>query len=119
MTIRMGGSSKADGLSKVVQYAADIRVFIDEKAIVPTSQAGLDLLARECPSPAWKVGEERVTATGCGKLVPSHDVCPVEYDLMRLKSGKLYFGDRTVPLCTEATRPKKLSVWGIAFAHAL
>lgn len=120
MTIRMGGSSKVDGLSKVVKYAADIRVFIDEKGIVPDSQAGLDLLARECPSAGWKLGEERgVTTTGCGNIVPAREVCPVEYDLMRLKSGKLYFGDRAVPLCTEATRPKKLSAWGIAFSHPL
>jgi len=119
MTLRMGGSSKIDGLSKVVRFAADIRVFIDEKAIVPTSAAGLEVLARECPSAAWKVGEERdVTAAGCGTLVPPREVCPVEYDLMRLRGGSLYFGDRTATLCTEATRPKKLSVWGVAFRRA-
>lgn len=120
MTIRMGGSSKLDRLSKVVKYAAEIRVFIDEKAIVPASAAGLERLAKECPTVAWKVGQEAdVTVKGCGALVPAHDACPIEYDLMRLSSGKLYFGDRSVPLCTEATRPKKLSVWGIGFDHAL
>lgn len=120
MTIRMGGSSKADRLSKTVSSAAEIRVFIDEKAIVPTSQAGIERLARECPNAAWKLGTELdVTKAGCGTLVPAHDACPIEYDLMRLKSGQLYFGDRSSPLCTEATRPKKLSVWSIAFDHAL
>lgn len=120
MTIRMGGSSKLDRLSQVVKYAAEIRVFIDEKAIVPASAAGLERLAKECPNAAWKVGQELdVTTKGCGTLVPAHDTCPIEYDLMRLQSGKLYFGDRAVPLCTEPTRPKKLSVWGIAFDHAL
>ena len=93
---------------------------IDEKAIVPASAAGLERLAKECPTVAWKVGQEAdVTVKGCGALVPAHDACPIEYDLMRLSSGKLYFGDRSVPLCTEATRPKKLSVWGIGFDHAL
>lgn len=120
MTLRMGGSSKLDRLSKVVDYAAEIRVFIDEKSIVPLSDAGLERLAKACPSADWKIGAERdVTANGCEGLVPPRATCPVEYDLMRLKGGKLYFGDRSVPLCTEATRPKKLSVWGITFDHAL
>lgn len=120
LTIRMGGSSKVDRLSKVVDHAAEIRVFIDEKSIVPLSSAGKDQLAKACPSADWSVGKERdVTTAGCSGLVPAHESCPVEFDLMRLKSGKLYFGDRTVPLCTEATRPTKLSVWGIGFDHAL
>ncbi|MBL9108143.1 MAG: hypothetical protein JNM74_02685 [Myxococcales bacterium] len=120
MTVRMGGSSTVDRLSRVVEHAAEIRVFIDEKAIVPLSSAGLERLAKACPSAQWTLGKERdVTTAGCGAIVPARAACPVEYDLMRLRGGRLYFGDRSAPLCTEATRPKKLSVWGIGFAHPL
>jgi hypothetical protein len=119
-TIRMGGSSKTDRMSKVVSRAFDIRVFIDERAIVPTSQEGIDRLARECPGPAWKTGAEvDVTKTGCGAIVPRNAECPVEYDILRLSGTKLYFGDRARPLCTEATRPTKFNVYGVKFDHAL
>lgn len=50
-------------------------------------------------------------ARGGGSLVPAHDGCPVEFDLIAFRGTKLTFGDRARPLCTEATRPKTLSVW--------
>ncbi len=119
-TIRMGGSSKIDRLSKVASPAFDIRVLIDERAIVPNSQKGVDRLEAECPAVAWKTGVEvGVTEQGCGSLVPQNADCPIEYDLMRLSGTKLYFGDRSHPLCTVATRPTKLSVWSVKFDHVL
>jgi hypothetical protein len=112
MTLRMGGSSKLDRLSKIVDYAAEIRVFVDEKAIVPLSDAGLERLGKACPSANWKIGVERdVTTSGCEGLVPPRATCPVEYDLTRLKSGKRYFGDRAVPRAPR--RPaRRSSVYG-------
>ncbi len=119
-TIRMGGSSKIDRSSKVASLAFDIRVFIDERAIVPNSQKGVDRLEAECPAVAWKAGVEvGVTEQGCGALVPQNADCPIEYGLMRLSGTKLTFGDRAHPLCTVATRPTKLSVWSVKFDHVL
>lgn len=120
MTLRMGGSSKIDRVSRTLAFTAEIRVFIDEKAIVPLSQAGIERLQQECARDDWRVGSERdVTREGCGAILPAREACPIEYDLMRLRGRQLFFGDRGAPLCTEATRPTELSVWSVRFDHAL
>lgn len=117
-TIRMGGSSKLDRLSGLVGGALEVRVFIDEKAIVPASPEGQSRLRAECPAVPFRQGEETdVTRTGCGGIVPPHEQCPVEYDLMKLGWKTLTFGDRARPLCTEGTRPTSLSRWRVGFLH--
>lgn len=117
-TLRMGGGSRLDRLSDVVKGALEIRVFIDEKAILPTSAAGLARVQAECPTVALRVGTESdVTATGCGRIVPPRAACPVEYDLMKLGWKTLTFGDRAHTLCTNDTRPRSLSRWSVTFLH--
>lgn len=117
-TIRMGGSSKLDRLASAVSGALEVRVFIDEKAVLPTSAAGEARLRAECPTAKLEQGVETdVTRMGCGSIVPTHEACPVEYDLMKLGWKTLTFGDRARPLCTEATRPTTLSPWSVGFLH--
>jgi hypothetical protein len=117
MTIAMSGSAKVTGLSAKVFGAANITVFIDHKSITPT-KLGLAVVKSACSELTWANDTELdVTDTGCNGIVPAHDICPAEYDLVKLKHMTLYFGDRAHTLCTPETRPTTLSQWGIGVKY--
>jgi hypothetical protein len=112
MTLVMSGTAKVTGLSAQVLGAADITVSIADKTITPTA-AGLPLVEQTCGQYPWQADAVQDVTTGCGALLQQTDDCPAEYDLIKLTLAGLVFGDRSHPLCSEATRPTALSEWAV------
>jgi hypothetical protein len=112
MTLVMTGTASVTGLSGQVLGAADIKVSIADKTITPTA-AGLPLVEQTCGQYPWQADTLQDVSTGCGALLQQTDDCPAEYDLMKLTLAGLVFGDRSHPLCSEATRPTELSQWAV------
>ena len=111
MTIQLDGHSKFTGFSHSA-LAVELTAFIDRKTITPTAQ-GVALLSKACPGHAWAAGVAQVVTNGCGRLLQQDDVCPAEYDLLKITSRGIYFGDRSKPLCSERARPTTLTPWAV------
>lgn len=112
-TITTHGIAAFVGPSATVVGASNVRFTFKSRAATPTT-AGLGALQKACPQYHWAPGVSvDLSKDGCGALVQSNTECPVEYDLAAIVSGVAYFGDRSHPLCTEATRPTKLASWGV------
>src|SRR5688572_14604876 len=63
-----------------------------------------------CGSGAWTVGEgQAITERGCLGLAPTSGECPVEYDIVKLEDGRLFFGDRSQGLCVPDRYPDSFS----------
>ncbi|HWZ87677.1 MAG TPA: hypothetical protein VNW92_02470 [Polyangiaceae bacterium] len=115
-TVTTHGNADFVGPSPTLPGVTNVVFTFKSRALTPTA-AGLSTLKTACPAEySWVVGTETdVTKDGCDKLqVQSDTECPVEYDLAEIKDGVAYFGDRSVPLCSEATRPKLLQTTGVA-----
>lgn len=106
------GSAKVAGLSSQVFGAANLIVSMSQKTITPT-MSGLATVGSECTGYAWQADTSQVVTTGCGTLLQQTEECAAEYDLMKLTSDGLVFGDRSHPLCTADTRPTALSEWAV------
>ncbi len=113
MTIQLDGHSKFTGFSHTT-FAVELTAFIDKKTITPTAQ-GVALLTAACPGHAWVAGAPQVVTTGCGRLLQQDDVCPAEYDLLKITTSGIYFGDRSKPLCSDRARPTRLTPWAVVF----
>jgi hypothetical protein len=117
-TINTTGNAAFVGPSATVPGASNVLFTFKSRAATPTA-AGVGVLQSACPQYHWAAGvSEDLTKDGCGALVQSDTECPVEYDLAAIISGVAYFGDRSHPLCTEATRPTKLAEWGVVKKHS-
>jgi hypothetical protein len=113
MSIVLSGTSKVNGLSGQVLGAANITVSIANKTVTPTA-AGIAVLDKECSGGVtFQAGVAASINTGCGPLLQQTNDCPAEYDLMSLTTSGLVFGDRSHPLCSQATRPTALSQWAV------
>ena len=113
-TITTHGIAAFVGPSATVEQASNVLFTFKSRAATPTP-AGLGVLQKACPQYQWAPGVTvDLSKNGCGALVQSNTECPVEYDLAAIISDVAYFGDRSHPLCTEATRPTKLASWGVA-----
>jgi hypothetical protein len=114
LTVTTHGTAEFVAPSATVKDATDVVFTFKSRAITPTA-AGVDVLKGACGQYTWTADTEvDISKDGCGMLVQSNTDCPVEYDLAALVDGVAYFGDRSVPLCSEDTRPKKLAEWGVA-----
>lgn len=112
-TITTRGIAAFVGPSATVAGASNVLFTFLSRAATPTT-AGLGALQKACPQYDWVPGVSvDLSKDGCGALVQSNTECPIEYDLAAIVSGVAYFGDRSHPLCTEATRPTKLASWGV------
>lgn len=115
-TIVMSGSANVTSLSAQVLGAVNISVHIAEKTILPESQAGVDMLATLCAPGryAFEPGVSQAVTTGCGPLLQQDDDCPTEYDLLRFARGeRIFYGDRSRPLCRREDRPRALSAYAV------
>jgi hypothetical protein len=112
VTIEMTGTVAVTGPSTQVAGANDAIVSIAAKTITPTA-AGLATLQQDCGEYPWQAGAPQTVTTGCGALLQQTNDCPAEYDLVALTAVGIVFGDRSHPLCSEATRPTKLSRWSV------
>ncbi len=113
LTITIHGDADFLGPSPTVKGATEVVFTFKSRAITPAA-AGVDFLKGACGQYTWAADAEvDVTKDGCGELVPSAAACPAEYDLAAIVDDVAYFGDRSAPLCTEATRPTKLAEWGV------
>jgi len=116
-TITTQGNAAFVGPSATVPGASNVLFTFKSRALTPTT-AGIALAQSACPQYHWAAGVNvDLTTDGCGTIVQGNNECPVEYDLAAIISGVAYFGDRSHPLCTEATRPTKLAEWGVVKKH--
>jgi len=112
-TVTTHGIAKFVDPSATVAEASNVLFTFKSRAATPTA-AGLGVLQNACSQYQWVAGVTvDLSKDGCGALVQSNTECPVEYDLAAIISDVAYFGDRSHPLCTEATRPTKLAPWGV------
>jgi hypothetical protein len=113
LTVTTHGTAEFVAPSAKVEGATDVVFTFKSRAITPTA-SGVDVLKSACGQYTWTADVEvDISKDGCGTLVQSDTDCPVEYDLAALVDGVAYFGDRSQPLCSEATRPTKLAQWGV------
>ena len=112
MSIDMTGTSMLTEPSTQVPGAQDIIVSIATKTVAPTA-AGLPIVEQVCGEYPWQAGAAQTITTGCGALLQQTNDCPTEYDLLAVTMVGVVFGDRSHPLCSETTRPTKLSQWSI------
>jgi len=112
VSIVIVGSAKVAGLSSQIPGAANLIVSMNQKTITPT-MAGLSTVGSGCTGYTWQADTSQVVTAGCGTLLQQTDDCTAEYDLMKLTSAGLIFGDRSHPLCSAATRPTTLSEWSV------
>jgi hypothetical protein len=116
-TITTTGNAAFVGPSATVPGASNVLFTFKSRALTPTT-AGIAVVQSACPQYHWVAGVSvDLTEDGCGTIVQGDNVCLVEYDLAAIISGVAYFGDRSHPLCTAATRPTKLSEWGVVKIH--
>jgi hypothetical protein len=114
LTVETQGDAKFVEASPVVKGATDVLFTFTKRALTPTT-TGVPLLQATCSQYSWAAGTQvDITTDGCGALVQGDTECPVEYDLAELVGGVAFFGDRSVPLCSPATRPTKLAQYGVA-----
>ena len=112
-TLTTHGTAAFVGPSTTVAGASNVLFTFKSRAAEPTA-IGVAALKEACPQYKWAPGVSvDLSQDGCGALVQSNVQCPIEYDLAAIVSGVAFFGDRSHPLCTEATRPTKLAVWGL------
>jgi hypothetical protein len=83
-----------------------------KRTLTPVTQSFADFLngSNKCGPGNWKAGQEQdISATGCEALgTEPVSACKAEYDLLQLKDGLLYLGDRSASLCDDpAKRPTK------------
>jgi len=112
MTIVISGSAKVNGLSGHVMGAANITVNMSKKVVTPTA-AGVAVLTDTCAQYDWAADTAQEVPSGCGALFQQTDDCTAEYDLMKLTTSGLKFGDRSSPLCSQDTRPTQLTKWAV------
>lgn len=113
LTVTTNGNAAFVGPSATIPHASNVVFTFSSRSITPEA-AGVALLKSTCGQYTWAAGVEvSVTKDGCGALVQSDTECPIEYDLAAIIDNVAYFGDRTHPLCTEATRPAALAQWGV------
>ena len=113
LTVTTNGNAAFVGPSATIPHADNVVFTFSSRSITPEA-AGVALLKSTCGQYTWAPGVEvSVTKDGCGTLVQSDTECPIEYDLAAIIDNVAYFGDRTHPLCTEATRPAALAKWGV------
>jgi hypothetical protein len=63
-----------------------------------------------CGDGDWKVGEgQDVSQFGCLGLVPTIDICPVEYDIVKIQDDMLFLGDRSRGMCATEVYPKSFA----------
>lgn len=116
-TVTTTGNAAFVGPSATVPEASNVLFTFKSRALTPTT-AGIALVQSACPQYHWAAGVNvDLTTDGCGTIVQGNNECPVEYDLAAIISGVAYFGDRSHPLCTQATRPTKLAEWGVVKKH--
>jgi hypothetical protein len=119
MTIVMSADASFTGLSLDVLGASNITVNVAQKTITPTA-AGLPIVQQVCGQYPWQAGVPQSIESGCSALFGAGpawsqltDDCPAEYDLVKLTLQGLVFGDRSHPLCSEETRPTRLSQYSV------
>jgi hypothetical protein len=112
MSIVMVGTVAITGPSTQVTGANDVIVSIATKTVTPNA-AGLAIVQQACGEYPWQAGAPQTITTGCGALLQQTNDCPAEYDLAALTMVGIVFGDRSHPLCSEATRPTELSKWSV------
>ena len=116
-TVTTTGNAAFVGPSATVPGASNVLFTFKSRALTPTT-AGIAVVQSACPQYHWAAGVNvDLTTDGCGTIVQGNNECHVEYDLAAIISGVAYFGDRSHPLCTEATRPTKLAEWGVVKKH--
>lgn len=116
-TVTTTGNAAFVGPSATVPGASNVLFTFKSRALTPTT-AGIAVVQGACPQYHWAAGVNvDLTTDGCGTIVQGNNECPVEYDLAAIISGVAYFGDRSHPLCTAATRPTKLAEWGVVKEH--
>ena len=77
-------------------------------AMSPESAAAFEKAG--CGSGGWTTGEGQVVSErGCLGLVPTIGECPVEYDIVKIEDGRLYFGDRSQGLCVPDRYPESFA----------
>ncbi|MDC0713159.1 hypothetical protein POL68_32155 [Stigmatella sp. ncwal1] len=114
LTATTHGDAAFVGKSSALPGVTNVLFTFKSRAITPAA-AGVDLLKGTCGQYPWAADEEvDVSQDGCKALVQSNTECPVEYDLADIVDGVAYFGDRSVPLCSEGARPAQLAEWGVA-----
>lgn len=113
LTVETQGDARFVEASPVVKGATDVLFTFTRRALTPTA-AGVPLLQASCGQYTWAAGTQvDITTDGCGALVQGDTECPVEYDLAEIVGGVAFFGDRSAPLCSLATRPAKLAQYGV------
>ena len=113
MTVSTEGNAAFVSPSTTVSGATNVVFTFTRRAIAPAA-AGVLVLQSTCKQYTWTAGTETdITAAGCDPLVQGDNECPIEYDLAAISDGVAYFGDRSHPLCSEATRPTMLAQWGV------
>lgn len=67
-----------------------------------------------CGSAAWEVGvAQDVSETGCIGVAHPVSACPVEYDVVAIDEGQLFFGERITNMCEPVGRPAALVSYGL------
>ncbi|ADO75995.1 hypothetical protein [Stigmatella aurantiaca] len=112
-TVTTHGDAAFVGKSSTLPGVTHVLFTFKSRAITP-AEAGVNVLKNACTQYDWVAEKEvDVSQDGCKALVQSNTECPIEYDLASIVDGVAYFGDRSVPLCSEETRPAKLAQWGV------
>lgn len=109
-TLYVSGEYLLGGQSKVVDAAHEGVFWAKKRDLIANSDAGVQLFASMgC---ALQIGTRNsLIEEGCG-VIPSVMNAMGEYDLVSLKDGKLYFGDRSGDLTK--SRPDKLTPFPLA-----
>jgi hypothetical protein len=109
LTIKADGNLTIGNPYQAVPSAREAVFSFARRTITPASPGLVEALSKAgCGSGQWQIGQAQdVSDKGCAALgVESVSACSAEYDLLLLKDGQLYLGDRSKSLCNSpANRP--------------
>lgn len=114
-TVVIDGPYTLGALSSVAEGATDGTFSFQSNVWTALDQGLADTFTGAgCGSEPWVVGvSQDVTQTGCIGVAHPIAECPAEYDLVGLRDGQLYLGERITDMCTEAGRPQALGPYGL------
>lgn len=114
-TAQIHGPFTLGALSKTADGATEGQFAFETNAWTAHNQQMADTFTGAgCGAGAWEVDKaQEVGGTGCIGVAHKIADCPEEYDLVGIKDGRLYFGERITDMCTEAGRPAALGPYGL------
>ena len=106
-TGRYGTAQVADAVDGDFSFSSIVWTAHDPAMVDVFTGAG-------CGTEAWEVGvPQDVSETGCIGVAQPIEACPTEHDVVALKDGLLFFGERITDMCVPDGRPAALSAYGL------